>query len=371
MSTARKNHLSQLVAPPELLLHRELLSQHLSDTTILVTGAAGSIGSEIVQQLLIYRPKTILLLDIAELPLTTLYSQLKGVSKTTRLVPCFVDIKDEKLMQQVFVAFQPDIVYHAAANKHVPFLEGFPYQAVQNNVFGTRILADLAVLHGVKTFVFVSTDKAVNPSSVMGASKRIAELYLQTVDSLTATTDFIITRFGNVYGSSGSVALIFTDQIQSGGPVTITHPEMERYFMTLTQACELVLESGVLGRGGEIFMFDMGFPIRIVDLANQLIQAAGLVPEVDIRIEWIGVRPGEKLREDLITEGDVLVATSHPRIKCARSLGIPTASLTKDQMEAFLSGLDALQPFDIVARMKNLVPEFRSTNPAYGFLGRG
>ena len=368
MTKERKFQIEQLLETPQALLHKEQLSQQISGKTILVTGAAGSIGSEIVKQLLFYVPKTILLVDVAEMPLNKLCLKFEGVQNITQLVPCLVDIKEENLMHNLFATHKPDIVYHAAANKHVPLLEGFPYQAIQNNVLGTKIVADLAIAFRVKTFVFISTDKAVNPSSIMGASKRIAEQYIQGVNETSSHSDFIITRFGNVFGSSGSVGPIFSRQIKSGGPVTITHPEMERYFMTLTQACELVLESGIMGKGGEIFMFDMGTPIRIVDLAYQMIIASNLIPEKDIKIEWIGLRPGEKLQEDLTTANDILVNTNHPQIKLVKSVKNNQKELKVKEINAFLLHLTTLQEIEIVREMKRMVPEFKSKHSVHSAL---
>lgn len=368
MTKERKFQIEQLLETPQALLHKEQLSQQISGKTILVTGAAGSIGSEIVKQLLVYVPKMILLVDVAEMPLNKLCLKLEGVQNTTQLVPCLVDIKEENLMHNLFATHKPDIVYHAAANKHVPLLEGFPYQAIQNNVWGTKIVADLTIAFRVPTFVFVSTDKAVNPSSIMGASKRIAEQYLQAVNETSSHSHFIITRFGNVFGSSGSVGPIFSRQIKLGGPVTITHPEMERYFMTITQACELVLESGIMGKGGEIFMFDMGTPIRIVDLAHQMIIAAGFIPETDIKIDWIGLRPGEKLQEDLTTANDILVNTNHPQIKLVQSVKNNQKGLKAKEINAFLLHLTTLQKIEIVREMKRMVPEFKSKHSMYADL---
>ena len=368
MIKERKFQIAKLLEAPQALLHKEQISQQVAGKTILVTGAAGSIGSEGAKQLLLYVPKKILLLDVAEMPLNKLCLKLEGVQKATQLIPCLGDIKNEKLMQDLFATHQPEIVYHAAANKHVPLLEGFPYQALQNNVLGTKIVADLAILNQVQTFVFISTDKAVNPSSIMGASKRIAEQYIQSVNETSETTNFIITRFGNVFGSSGSVGPIFSRQIKTGGPVTITHPEMERYFMTLTQACELVLESGTIGKGGEIFMFDMGTPIRIVDLAHQMIIASNLIPEKDIKIEWIGLRPGEKLQEDLTTANDLLVETNHPQIKKVQTSVTANAIVKRLEIDAFLHNLTTWQEMEIVREMKRLVPEFKSKHSVYSAL---
>mgnify|MGYP006191890047 CR=1 FL=1 len=368
MTKERKFQIAGLLETPPALLHKAEISKQISGRTILVTGAAGSIGSEIVKQLLVYVPKVILLVDVAEMPLNKLYLKLSGIQKETLLIPCLGDIKEENLMRNLFTTHQPDIVYHAAANKHVPLLEGFPYQAIQNNVLGTKIVADLAIAFRVKTFVFISTDKAVNPSSIMGASKRIAEQYIQGVNETNPHSDFIITRFGNVFGSSGSVGPIFTKQIKVGGPVTITHPEMERYFMTLTQACELVLESGIMGKGGEIFMFDMGTPIRIVDLAHQMIIAAGFKPDLDIKIDWIGLRPGEKLQEDLTTSNDILVNTNHPQIKLVKSVKNNQKELKVKEINAFLLHLTTLQEIEIVREMKRMVPEFKSKHSVYSAL---
>jgi FlaA1/EpsC-like NDP-sugar epimerase len=368
MTKERKFQIAGLLETPQALFHKEQLLQQVTGKTILVTGAAGSIGSEIVKQLLQYIPEKILLLDVAEMPLHKLCLKLEGIQKVTELIPYLVDIKDENLMQPIFATHQPEIVYHAAANKHVPLLEGFPYQAIQNNVLGTKIVADLAIAFHVKTFLFISTDKAVNPSSIMGASKRIAEQYIQAVNEISSDSNFIITRFGNVFGSSGSVGPIFSRQIKVGGPVTITHPEMERYFMTLTQACELVLESGAMGKGGEIFMFDMGEPIRIEDLARQMIIAAGLIPEKDVKIEWIGLRPGEKLQEDLTTEYDILVETTHPKIKWVQSKRNYQNTKKIKEIYYFLLHLSSRQEVEIVKEMKRLVPEFKSRNSAHATL---
>lgn len=369
MTKERKFQIGKLLETQQELVHKEQISNQVAGKTILVTGAAGSIGSEVAKQLLLYVPKKIILLDVAEMPLNKLCLKLEGIQKEIELVPYLADIKDENLMQNLFATHQPDIVYHAAANKHVPLLEGFPYQAIQNNVLGTKIIADLAIAFQVKTFVFISTDKAVNPSSIMGASKRIAEHYIQAMNEISVHSHFIITRFGNVFGSSGSVGPIFSKQIKAGGPVTITHPEMERYFMTTTQACELVLESGAMGIGGEIFMFDMGIPIRIVDLAHQMISAAGLVPEEDIKIEWIGLRPGEKLQEDLTTENDVLLETNHPQIKKVQSLHkYLDAKQDVKEINDFLFRLSTMQEIEIVKEMKRIVPEFKSNHSIHSAL---
>ena len=368
MTKERKFQIEGLLKTPQELLHKEQISNQVSGKIILVTGAAGSIGSEIVKQLLVYVPKTILLVDVAEITLNKLYLKLESIPSKTKLIPCLADINEKSLMHNLFTIYQPDIVYHAAANKHVPLLEGFPHQAIQNNILGTKIIADLAIIFQVKTFVFISTDKAVNPSSIMGASKRIAELYIQAVNESSAQSQFIITRFGNVFGSSGSVVPIFNKQIKSGGPVTITHPDMERYFMTIPEASNLVLQASQMADGGEVFILDMGAPIRILDLANQMIKAAGLMPEIEIKIECIGLRPGEKLQEDLITIHDVLMDTKHSQIRLVKSMNKNKNNFNKKEINVFLKQLTTLQEVEIVIEMKKIVPEFKSNHSIYSAL---
>lgn len=358
MTKERLFQINSLLQAQQVLLYKAQVAEQVAGKTILVTGAAGSIGSEIVKQLVAYAPHKILLLDVAEVPLQQVHERLTALAPAIQLIPCLADVKDVSVMHALFAQHQPAIVYHAAANKHVPFLEGFPYQAIQNNVVGTKIIADLALAFQVATFVFISTDKAVNPSSIMGASKRLAELYIQALNHEPVQTNFIITRFGNVFGSSGSVGPLFNQQIKAGGPVTLTHPAMERYFMTLSQACELVLEAGTMGTAGEMFVFDMGIPIRIIDLAKAMIVAAGFQPESEIKIETIGIRPGEKLKEELITATDVLHSTRHPQIKKVCAENNNNLDEVKINIDSFLSDVKQHAESEIVLQMKVLVPEF-------------
>ena len=360
MTKNSKFQINNLLQVPQTLLPKAQISEQVNGKTILVTGAAGSIGSEIVKQLLSYAPYKIILLDVAEVPLQKVQLRLAAFKTTTQLIPFLADIKEAQVLESLFVKHRPSIVYHAAANKHVPFLEGFPYQAIQNNVVGTKIIVDLSLAYLVETFVFISTDKAVNPISIMGASKRLAELYIQTINNEQTKANFITTRFGNVFGSSGSVGPIFSKQIKAGCPLTLTHPDMERYFMTLTQACELVLEAGTMGTIGEMFVFEMGVPIRIIDLAKAMIVAAGLQPESEIKIATTGIRPGEKLKEELLTATEVLHATSHPNIKKVVTEKRKDSNAIKQKIDLFLRELAQQPTRDILLNLKKLVPEFRN-----------
>lgn len=344
------------------------ISSTISDQVVLVTGAAGSIGSEIVRQLLLFEPKAILLLDQAETPLHDLDLELKKSTKILCL-SILADIRDKKQLEYVFREYQPNLVFHAAAYKHVPLMEGNPIQAVQTNVIGTKNLADLAVAYGVSRFVMVSTDKAVNPTNVMGASKRIAEKYVQSYaldfnSNAKLTTKFITTRFGNVLGSNGSVVPLFEKQITAGGPVTVTHPEVLRYFMTIPEACQLVLEAGAMGNGGEIYIFDMGQPVRIVDLAEKMIRLAGFVPYKDIAIQFTGLRPGEKLYEELLHDSSTTLPTHHEKIMVCRDSCADFNGIKVD-IEDLVTIAEQGNVYDLVAAMKQIVPEFKSKNSAF------
>lgn len=346
-------------------LDQEPISNQILNNTVLITGAAGSIGSELARQIIGFKPSKIIILDQAETPLHYLSAELEKLNSETVIKTVIGDVRNRTTLQEVFINFKPEVVYHAAAYKHVPMMEENPAQAIFANVTGTMNVADLSIAYGVKNFVFISTDKAVNPSNVMGASKRIAERYIQGL-SLRAKKDnsdikFITTRFGNVLGSNGSVVPLFTEQIQKGGPVTITHPEVIRYFMTIPEACQLVLEAGAMGNGGEIFIFDMGAPVKIIDLARKMIRLAGFVPEVDIKIQTIGLRPGEKLYEELLNDNSKTLPTHNNKIMIAKE-SCTDCDLLFTQVEELISIATKNNKIELVAKMKELVPEFVSMN---------
>ena len=331
------------------------------DKVVLVTGAAGSIGSEICRQLIQYKPKKVVMLDQAESPMYDLQYELRSTFKhdLDRMEFVIANVKDKARMEEVFATYRPQLVYHAAAYKHVPFMEENPYEAVYVNVFGTRNLADLSIKYGAYKFVMVSTDKAVNPTNVMGATKRMAEIYIQSRSN--DTTRFVTTRFGNVLGSNGSVIPLFKKQLAAGGPLTVTHKDIIRYFMTIPEACNLVLEAGAMGEGGDIFVFDMGKPVKIYDMARKMIQLSGLH---NIEIKEIGLRPGEKLYEELLATKENNIPTYHPKIMRAQVRRYPLDAIDHEYNELWdiLEGLDDMQ---IVGKMKSIVPEFRSNNSVY------
>jgi FlaA1/EpsC-like NDP-sugar epimerase len=355
-----------------IVLHTDLISKQLKGKKVLITGAAGSIGSEIVLQVLGFNPAKIIMLDQAETPLHTLALDINSMNNSVKIRTVLADIRNEKMLEKVFSTYEPDVVYHAAAYKHVPLMEENPFQAVYTNVCGTKNLADLSQKYGVERFVMVSTDKAVNPSSVMGASKRIAEKYVQSLhynlnqDNPNATK-FITTRFGNVLGSNGSIVPLFTKQIQEGGPITITHPEIIRYFMTIPEACQLVLEAGTMGNGGEIYIFDMGEPVKILDLAKKMIRLAGFTPDKEIEIKIIGLRPGEKLFEELLNDTSRTLPTHNDKIMIAMDLSEDFLEISKAVMD--LAETAALVSNDeIVSKMKKIVPDFKSLNSVFEVL---
>lgn len=355
-------------------LENESVLEQLSGKRILVTGAAGSIGSEIAKQLGQYNPQMIVLCDQAESPLHNLQLDLQENFKDQLFHTFIADVKSRERMKILFETFRPHIVYHAAAYKHVPMMENHPIEGVKNNVFGTMNLANLSVEFNVQKFVFVSTDKAVNPTNVMGATKRIAEIYVQSLNSKIlkenkAGTKFITTRFGNVLGSNGSVIPRFREQIEKGGPVTVTHPEITRYFMTIPEACQLVIEAGSMGQGGEIFVFDMGKSVKIVDLAQKMIKLSGYIPNQDIEIKFTGLRPGEKLYEELLNDLENTLPTHHQKIMIAkvRDNDFATVSI---QLEKLLEITDSQHNTNIVRQMKVIVPEFKSQNSEYELLDK-
>ncbi len=358
-------NVSDLLGRDPISLENVNIRNAIKGKVILVTGAAGSIGSEISKQCAQYEPKYLVLLDQAETPLYELEYSLNR--KNIEVV--IGDVANEGRMDHVFRAFKPDIVFHAAAYKHVPLMEDNPYEAVNTNIFGTRILANMAVKYHAEKFVFVSTDKAVNPTNIMGASKRIAEIYVQSYNNVLDLqednhTKFITTRFGNVLGSNGSVIPRFKKQIEEGGPITVTHPDITRYFMTIPEACQLVLEAGAMGNGGEIFIFDMGESVRIVDLAKKMIKLSGFQEGKDIEIVYTGLRPGEKLTEELLNQKEQTIGTHHPKIMVAKVRKFDYTEIN-EIIIGMLKNKDNLTNRLIVASMKQLVPEFISNNSIY------
>ena len=344
-------------------INNEAISTTLKNKSILITGAAGSIGSEIVKQVAAFQPKMLLLCDIAESPLHTigLFMQENFPAINYKLI--IGSVTDFNYMEKVFAEYIPAIIFHAAAYKHVPMMEDHPHEAILNNVNGTRIIADLSVKYKADRFVMVSTDKAVNPTNVMGASKRIAEMYVQSLNTNSGTL-FITTRFGNVLDSNGSVIPRFKAQLAKGGPITVTHPEITRFFMTIPEACQLVLEAGIMGKGGEIFIFDMGESVRIKDLAEKMIRLAGLKPKEDIEIRYTGLRPGEKLYEEVLNVLETTTETYHPKIKIAKVRSVK-AEVINDQLKTLIAYAKSRSEWDCVRQMKAIVPEFKSNNSKF------
>jgi FlaA1/EpsC-like NDP-sugar epimerase len=347
------------------------VSKYIFGKSVLITGAAGSIGSGLVRQVITYRPAKLILLDQAESALYDIQTEISNsdeLNKFSHLAEYVIaSVKDKFRMQQIFENYKPDIIFHAAAYKHVPLMENNPYEALLVNVFGTRTLADLAVKHKVKKFVMVSTDKAVNPTNVMGASKRIAEIYTQSLSN--GATQFITTRFGNVLDSNGSVVPLFRKQIEKGGPITVTHRDITRYFMTIPEACNLVLEAGAMGNGGEIFVFDMGRPVKIYEMACKMIKLSGLELGKDIEIKEIGLRPGEKLYEELLNNEENTLPTYHPKILRAKVREYDKSIIQKGFDDLTHLIIEA-NVFELVAKMKEIVPEFVSNNSIYDVLDK-
>jgi FlaA1/EpsC-like NDP-sugar epimerase len=364
--------IQDLLERSSIVLDQKPIFNQLKNKTILITGAAGSIGSEIVRQVIHFDPKKIIILDQAETPLHYLKEELLALNYDVKLLTVICDIRDKATLKEIFKRYSPEVVFHAAAYKHVPMMEENPSQAIITNVLGTKNTADLSLEFGVANFVFISTDKAVNPSNIMGASKRIAEKYIQSLffnlkGDGKAKTKFITTRFGNVLGSSGSVVPLFTEQIQNGGPITITHPDIIRYFMTIPEACQLVLEAGAMGKGGEIFIFDMGKPVKIIDLANKMIRLAGLVPEQDIKIKIVGLRPGEKLYEELLNDNSKTLPTHNNKILIVEDTFIDFSILSKE-IDALTVLANEYDNNSLVLKMKRIVPEFISMNSEFNEL---
>jgi len=377
--------IEDLLQREPIVLKKKNVIQELSGKRILITGAAGSIGSEIVRQVLGYHPASLIVVDQAETPLHDLQMELEDKHLADKVKLCMANIQNHKSMHNIFKAYRPQIIFHAAAYKHVPMMENNPCEAILANVQGTKNIADLAVEFSAEKFIMISTDKAVNPTNVMGASKRLAEIYIQSLNKKSEGADssillddddviqmsptiegtkFITTRFGNVLGSNGSVIPRFKAQIEKGGPITVTHPEITRYFMTIPESVQLVLEAAAMGQGGEIFIFDMGEPVKIDELARNMIRLSGLVPGKDIQIEYSGLRPGEKLYEELLNKQEATIPTYHHKIKISSVIEYPYEFVMEninDLLEINMYGTE----LDLVRKMKEIVPEYRSNNSRF------
>jgi len=380
----QKLNIEDLLNRKSISIDIEGIGQMLDKKRILITGAAGSIGSEIVRQLSKFDVGLIILCDQSETALHELYLELEETNNSQNFHAFVGDVRDDQRMDKLFETYKPHYVYHAAAYKHVPLMEDNPAEAIKANVLGTKTIADKSVKYGVQKFVMISTDKAVNPTNIMGASKRIAEIYVQSLNNSLSTdgfvfsnglqyinelnikpiTKFITTRFGNVLGSNGSVIPRFRQQIEKGGPVTVTHPEITRYFMTIPEACRLVLEAGCMGKGGEIFVFDMGKSVKIVELAKKMIRLAGLEPNVDVKIEYSGLRPGEKLYEELLNDNENTMPTHHEKIMIGKVREYVFADVEK-QIYELISSAKSGNDRQVVVNMKKLVPEFKSKNSIF------
>ena len=353
ISQLRPVDIEDLLGRDPVKLDTTAVKEYLAGKIVLITGAGGSIGSEIVRQVAKMQPKKLLLLGKGENSIYEIAQELKINSPEVKTVPIIADIRDKERIKAIMDYFKPQVVFHAAAHKHVPLMEYQPAEAVRNNILGTKVVADEAAAHNVETFVMISTDKAVNPTSVMGCTKRVAEMYVQSMNKNSGTR-FVAVRFGNVLGSRGSVIPLFKKQIAKGGPVTVTHPDMKRYFMTIPEASQLVLQAGAMAKGGEVFVLDMGEPVRIYDLAKDLITLSGLIPDKDIEIKITGLRPGEKLFEELLSAEDGTEKTTHKKIFTARIKEIDKAGLDKEISKI----LEITDGEEVVATLQKIVPTY-------------
>lgn len=353
ISQLRPVDIEDLLGRDPVKLDTTAVKEYLAGKIVLITGAGGSIGSEIVRQVAKMQPKKLLLLGKGENSIYEITQELKINSPEVKTVPIIADIRDKERIKAIMDYFEPQVVFHAAAHKHVPLMEYQPAEAVRNNILGTKVVADEAAAHNVETFVMISTDKAVNPTSVMGCTKRVAEMYVQSMNKNSGTR-FVAVRFGNVLGSRGSVIPLFKKQIAKGGPVTVTHPDMKRYFMTIPEASQLVLQAGAMAKGGEVFVLDMGEPVRIYDLAKDLITLSGLIPDKDIEIKITGLRPGEKLFEELLSAEDGTEKTTHKKIFTARIKEIDKAGLDKEISNI----LEITDGEEVVAALQKIVPTY-------------
>ena len=368
----REVEIEDLLPREKIEVDMEQVGNMLTGKRILITGAAGSIGSEMVRQIAVYEPAELVLIDQAETPMHDVRILMSKKFPQILSHTLVTSICNSSRMEEVFKEFRPEYVFHAAAYKHVPMMEDNPSEAVQNNIYGTRVIADLAVKYGTQKFVMISTDKAVNPTNVMGCSKRICEIYVQSLDKaikegkVEGVTQFVTTRFGNVLGSNGSVIPIFREQIKNGGPVTVTHPDIIRYFMLIPEACKLVLQAGTMGKGGEIYIFDMGEPVRIANLARRMIKLSGAR---DVEIAYSGLRDGEKLYEELLNDMELTKPTHHPKIKIAsvREYDYLEAKRNEEELHQISFSYDAMA---VVKKMKQMVPEFKSQHSRYEVLDK-
>ena len=359
----RQIKIEELLERSPIKLDINKIESQVTNKVVMVTGAAGSIGSEMVRQLIKFKPANLILFDQAETPLYEIENEMREQHHSNNFEVVIGDVSDPVRVEEVFKQFNPEIIYHAAAYKHVPMMENNPAEAIKTNVFGTKTIADLAIKYKAGKFVMVSTDKAVNPTNVMGASKRIAEVYTQSLDGRSSTA-FITTRFGNVLGSNGSVIPRFRKQIEDGGPITVTHPQITRFFMTIPEACQLVLEAGAMGAGGEIFIFDMGKSVKIVDLAKKMIKLSGLQLGKDIQINFTGLRPGEKLYEELLADKENTCPTHHTQIMIAKVRKYKYEEVLQ-QINDLVGMIEGQNNLKIVNQMKNIIPEFISQNSIY------
>ena len=367
VNDVREVKYEDILGRPPVQMDYAGIGNYLAGKTVAVTGAGGSIGSELCRQILRFKPAALVLIEANEFNLYRIERELLTDDRPSVLRAVMGRVQDRALMANVFDKYRPHAVFHAAACKHVPMVETNPWEGVVNNTIGSLTLMDVAEETGVERFVLVSTDKAVRPTNVMGASKRVAEIALQA--RVPGQTRFMAVRFGNVLGSSGSVIPLFRKQIQAGGPVTVTHPEMTRYFMMIPEACQLILQAGAMGEGGEIFILEMGTPVKIADMARDMIRLSGKVPDQDIQIVYTGLRPGEKLYEELITQGEGIVATSHEKIMVLKRDGHGSDSAELDrqvrrQIEHLLAEATTFEPSRIKAALKDIVPEYAPANHA-------
>jgi FlaA1/EpsC-like NDP-sugar epimerase len=367
--------IEDLLSREEIVLDKHEIAYYIKDKVVLITGAAGSIGSELCRQIAFYKPSLLILLDAAESPLFDIQQEFKERYPSITIKTVLADVRNRKRLNEIFKDNRPQLVFHAAAYKHVPLMEHYPEESIHTNVLGTKNMADLSAFYQVEKFVFVSTDKAVNPTNVMGATKRAAEMYVQSFNEYLENnhtkfhTKFITTRFGNVLGSNGSVVPLFKKQLANGGPLTVTHPDITRYFMTIPEACQLVLEAGIMGNGGEVYVFDMGSPVKIVDLAKRMIELSGKKVGEDIEIQFTGLREGEKLYEELLNDHERVQITHHPKILIAQ-VNPNSYHKVRNQIELFAELIEKNNEYDLVRHLKVLVPEFISNSSRFETLDR-